>query len=858
MTPEELIQKYSELENIDYSQDYAYFNRNYKAEVLTNLQGKELAARFFATKTYGDKVGARGYFCWAEFGSQGRPPLGTAKLGSTKNIQYDGKSFFITQNKTTTEIDENTAVECAENIRTVFTETTNVIKNYIAGNRLNDITGYQELNNDLLKLLHKPNYIREYNRECLCIKDGFTSFLIKYFHCTYKDYFAFGYSKDSLLKIFNSVIEEQIVAKQALLLSGQLSLYAKRLGIYDNDRFGVLLYRLLNTSTTLLNVAKERKEQFQNWLKRTGKKNGENYTDNTINTIVSGLSRVWKYINFQEKRSSPFDYGEKDIEEFGRIKDSLMSLSFWTEKRDDIRKDKQLSLIDNDCKIGLNKYYEFLQNKNYEEKSMNEQNKIDVAKDTAPKNIILYGPPGTGKTYNTVIKAVKIIDGNADANYDLVLKRYRELVEQGRIAFTTFHQSYGYEEFIEGIKPDFESDSTDIKYKVADGVFKTFCNKAKKPKNSLAQQYGTNEASVIWKVSLGGAADSQIKEDCFKNDKIRIGWGDGYTPQDAETNEYTGDGKRIVNAFINEMKKGDIVFSFASAEEIDAIGIIKEDAAKYNDDVSKYKWYRNVEWIKTNKTINIKELNSNKRMVQPAVYKLSVTLENALSLMEDSNTELRENYDYSEPYVFIIDEINRGNISKIFGELITLIEPSKRLGEKEEMTCFLPYSGKPFGVPKNVYIIGTMNTADRSIQALDTALRRRFHFVEMMPDTDILQNITEIDGINIVKMLETMNKRITVLYDREHTIGHAYFIPLKSSSKISTLADIFKNKIIPLLQEYFYDDYEKIRLVLGDCHKKDGLCFIKKDNTSFTDLFGVPNEDTDEPPRYLLDKRRRI
>lgn len=172
-------------------------------------------------------------------------------------------------------------------------------------------------------------------------------------------------------------------------------------------------------------------------------------------------------------------------------------------------------------------------------------------------------------------------------------------------------------------------------------------------------------------------------------------------------------------------------------------------------------------------------------------------------------------------YVLIIDEINRGNVSQIFGELITLLEDDKRIGENFELKVRLPYShdDEDFGVPSNLYIIGTMNTADRSVEALDTALRRRFSFVEMMPNPSILKETAE--GINLREVLETINKRIEALKDREHQIGHSYFIPQKDkdNKEIQLTAEdvkiVFKNKIVPLLQEYFYGDYEKIRLVLG-------------------------------------------
>ena len=480
-------------------------------------------------------------------------------------------------------------------------------------------------------------------------------------------------------------------------------------------------------------------------------------------------------------------------------------------------------------------------------------------------NTILYGPPGTGKTYHTAIYAVAIIEKKkladvASEDYDGVLARYNEYKKNGRIAFTTFHQSYGYEEFIEGIKPVVTSDEdgdgkSDIQYAVTSGIFKSFCEKTVLNKSiSQVVDYGLNESPNIWKISLEGTGDNPTRTECLNHDHIRIGW-DAYGKDITDETDFSSDGgKKPINAFINRMRIGDIVLSCYSATTIDAIGVITGDY-EWHDEYQHYKRLRNVKWIVKNIKENIMDITDGTTMTLSSVYRFAnITLDDVLKIVEKYTSEETVSEISKDNYVFIIDEINRGNISKIFGELITLIEPSKRIGAGEEMTAVLPYSAKLFGVPNNVYIIGTMNTADRSIATIDTALRRRFYFKEMLPNPNVLEDIY-VDDVCIGEMLDLINKRIEVLFDREHTIGHAYFMPLKANPTLETLARIFENNIIPLLQEYFYEDYEKIRLVLGDNHKAEEAQFIVAKANDYAALFGNVDIGLDDGYSYVINKR---
>ena len=470
-------------------------------------------------------------------------------------------------------------------------------------------------------------------------------------------------------------------------------------------------------------------------------------------------------------------------------------------------------------------------------------------------NTILYGPPGTGKTYNTVNYAVAIcenknIEDVQSEEYEKVLHRYNELKKEGRIAFTTFHQSFGYEEFIEGIKPIVGDEKKEIGYTIEAGIFKKFCITAAKKAIIATEDMPDVSNAKVWCVLLDKGGVSDLKKKCFEEGNIRIGW---YEQSEIITDDAKGlsdKAQRILLNFQDEMEIGDVIVTERNAKTIDGIGVVIGDY-EYDKEDGEWPRKRKVKWLMTGTEIDITELNDGIQLDRKTVYQLGrISSDKILNLVNNPKEVIK-------PFVFVIDEINRGNISKIFGEMITLIEDTKREGKMEQASAVLPYSGELFSVPSNVYILGTMNTADRSIALMDTALRRRFQFVEMMPDTDILKNVT-VEGVEIAPILKKINERITFLYDREHTIGHAFFIKLIGSPNINTLGSIFERSIIPLLQEYFYEDYQKIQLVLGDNHKVDvSTKFIKDEEVKVAEIFkGDANDIMDLPEKkYTINKK---
>ncbi|RIH72042.1 hypothetical protein BJG01_02915 [Vibrio splendidus] len=356
-------------------------------------------------------------------------------------------------------------------------------------------------------------------------------------------------------------------------------------------------------------------------------------------------------------------------------------------------------------------------------------------------NQILYGPPGTGKTYHTIEAAVKAAEPEFIwNNRDELKAEYERLVSDKRIRFVTFHQSYGYEEFVEGLRAETDEENN-IHYSIKDGAFKAISNKA------AAQHVATpslvNDDSRIWQLSIESSGKSEIKNHCLECDIGAIGWGhvgdmtpSNRTKESDETlAEESYPNQSTIRSLCNEMSVGDIVFCVSGQWTIEAIGVVTGDyefrpgGVMHRED---YCHTRPIKWLAKGLELNVFDLNCQTRLPIKTCSELTrFSLSELLAFLGENNVKLVDDIaPKNENHVLVIDEINRGNISKIFGELITLIEPSKRAGEDESLELTLPYSGKPFSVPNNLHIVGTMNTADRSLAMMDTALRRRFDFVE--------------------------------------------------------------------------------------------------------------------------------
>jgi 5-methylcytosine-specific restriction endonuclease McrBC GTP-binding regulatory subunit McrB len=495
------------------------------------------------------------------------------------------------------------------------------------------------------------------------------------------------------------------------------------------------------------------------------------------------------------------------------------------------------------------------------QKAFNKAIKTDTM--STDLNQIFFGPPGTGKTYHTINEAIKIVDPEFYSEHkddrDKLKERFKLLLlnndneDLGQIGFTTFHQSFSYEDFIEGIKPiEPKKDDTYLKYEIQEGIFKKVCRLANDSLDAvnidsdslISLSPAEYEKSHFYKMSLGNTqdeGDSEVYDYCIENNVITIGFGNGLDFTDKDEKELRAFGLEhdlgsypitAMNLFSNYLKVDDYVVISYGNQYVRAIGkvvgdyeFIEESPLPNNSD---WKHFRKVEWLFTDKKIGVKEIY-NKNLSQQTIYKLDKKQIKQEFFVKEKKVDILKLPKNPKNFVLIVDEINRGNVSSIFGELITLIEKDKRANKDEELSVILPYSKKEFKVPHNVYIIGTMNTADRSIEALDTALRRRFSFREMPPIPNLI--LTEgklkskegmIDDIDVVKILKTMNDRIEKLIDKDHKIGHSYFLDIESEDDLKST---FQDKVIPLLEEYFFGDFGKISLVLGKS-------FITKETTS--------------------------
>lgn len=467
-------------------------------------------------------------------------------------------------------------------------------------------------------------------------------------------------------------------------------------------------------------------------------------------------------------------------------------------------------------------------------------NDKEIDKMNIPLNQILYGPPGTGKTYNTVLKAMSIIDNTeykdvSDEQYSALKTRFDELKQAGQIEFVTFHQSYSYEEFVEGIKPYIPewgtTDNTEVRYIGENGIFKEICKNARQIKTDKTSHKIDFSRTRIFKMSLGANWENETEDIynyCLTNNVVALGWGDDKDFSGCNTSEEFKNldstwGAKAVEIFKNWMRVGDIILISNGNSNIKAIAQITGEYEYHNDREIRYCQFRNVNWLYNGDDIPVAKFYD-KKLSQQAIYGFynkdkegkddynSSINTNVLNEIITGNINSAE----EKPYILIIDEINRGDVSKIFGELITLIEEDKRIGNKYQMKTTLPYSKESFGVPNNLYIIGTMNTADRSIALLDTALRRRFDFEEIMPRPELLRGKV-VEGINLQTLLTRINERITNKYDRDHQIGHSYLMGVNTKEQLERA---YKNRILPLLNEYFYNESKTVAEILN-CSEKE-------------------------------------
>lgn len=470
-----------------------------------------------------------------------------------------------------------------------------------------------------------------------------------------------------------------------------------------------------------------------------------------------------------------------------------------------------------------------------------------TAQTIRPTNLILYGPPGTGKTYETAAHAVELCDGGLPKGRAAIMERYRELVTRKRVAFVTFHQSYSYEDFVEGLRPETGNDESSsdggsggFSLRPVPGIFRRIAELALANKGNSDAPISLDPNRATFKMSLGRhdeAEGDQLYKESIEGGYVVLGYGGDIDWSDVKYDSYeeirtrwkqenpdaqNTDPNIVQLAQIrSHMDVGSLIIVSKGRDTFRAIGRVVGPYEFHPGYLREYNHRRAVEWLWHDaKGLPVDLIYPRKFQMQSLyqLYRDDIDWPALEQIVAGGSRGADMLPRPPEPYVLIVDEINRGNIAKIFGELITLIEPDKRLGEENELSVTLPYSGDPFGVPGNLHILGTMNTADRSIALLDTALRRRFRFKELMPRPDLLDEFVE--GVRLRALLMALNGRIEFLFDRDHQIGHAYFMGCKSKTEVD---DVIQSKVIPLLAEYFYEDWEKVRQALGETEDQGGF-----------------------------------
>lgn len=478
-------------------------------------------------------------------------------------------------------------------------------------------------------------------------------------------------------------------------------------------------------------------------------------------------------------------------------------------------------------------------------------------------NLILYGPPGTGKTFATAQEAVRLCGEEVPDDREQLMAAYRRLVEAGRIEFLTFHQNYAYEEFVEGLRPvQQEEDSAGFHLQPEPGVLRRMARRAATSTGSGGPEFAIGDRQ-IFKMSIGRANDPEdayLFEEAIEGGYALIGfdnldWSDPRFEtrseiiakletegnREGEISPYSGR-VQSPDIFRNWVRNGDLIVVSKGNLLFRAIGEVTGDYEYSPRSDGTYSHRRGVKWLWVDRAgVPVEEISSTK-FSQKTIYLLTKSDLNLPALERYIESQREGSGGEPDQFVLIIDEINRANVSKVMGELITLLEPDKRIGATNELRVRLPYSREIFGLPSNLHIVGTMNTADRSIALLDTALRRRFKFKEVPPRPQLLDEAEAATGLPLVKFLNTINDRIEYLLDREHRIGHAYFINCRKRNEVDS---VMHSAVIPLLQEYFFEDLSRVAVVLGE--SKKGGAFL-----SYREIKDPLGEDDARPSWTVL------